>query len=157
MKNKEKYAKKIIEIACDGDSIAIASNSGKLVRCRNIKCCECLFDFANCENDTREWAESEYIEKPVISKRDRAFLDYIKEGCKFVARDENGKLFVYGSKPYKDKRCNCWRSDRRNSPILCLNYNIVFPMVKWEDSEPWLIEDLKKLEVVEEYEQRNTF
>lgn len=25
-------------------------------------------------------------------------------------------------------------------------------MVKWGDGEPWLIEDLKKLEVVEEYE-----
>ena len=25
-------------------------------------------------------------------------------------------------------------------------------MVKWSDSEPWLIENLKKLEVVEEYE-----
>lgn len=153
MKNKEKYAKEIIEIACDGDSIAITSNSGKLVRCRNIKCEECLFNCTNCEDDTREWAESEYVEKPVISRRDKAFLVYIKEGYKFVARDENGKLFVYGSKPYKDKRCNCWRSDRRNSPILCLNYNIVFPMVKWEDSEPWLIEDLKKLEVVDEYEK----
>lgn len=30
--------------------------------------------------------------------------------------------------------------------------DVDFPMVKWEDSEPWLIEDLKKLEVVEEYE-----
>ena len=152
MKNKEKYAKEIIEIACDGNNIAIASNSGKLVRCKSIKCYGCLFDFANCEKETREWAESEYIEKPVISKRDRAFLEYIKEGCKFIARDENGKLFVYGSKPYKDKRCNCWRSDRRNNPILCLNYNIVFPMVKWEDSEPWLIEDLKQFGVVDEYE-----
>lgn len=25
-------------------------------------------------------------------------------------------------------------------------------MVKWSESEPWLIENLKKLEVVEEYE-----
>lgn len=36
-------------------------------------------------------------------------------------------------------------------------FYIDLPMVKWEDDEPWLIEDLKKLEVVEEYEQRNTF
>ena len=27
-----------------------------------------------------------------------------------------------------------------------------FPMVKGEDSEPWLIKDLKKLEVVDSYE-----
>ena len=41
----------------------------------------------------------------------------------------------------------------------CLNryYNVDFPMVKWEDYEPWLIEDLKKLKVVEQYEQRDTF
>lgn len=151
MKNKEKYAKEILEIACNGDSIALKNN--KLTCCRCLDCYECLFNCSGCcREQVKEWAESEYIEKPVISKRDKAFLEYIKEGCKFVARDENGKLFVYGSKPYKDKRCNCWRSDRRNSPILCLNYNIVFPMVKWEDSEPWLIEDLKKLEVVDEYE-----
>lgn len=149
MKNKEKYAKEIIEIACGGDSIAIASNSGKLVRCRNIKCYECLFNSTNCENDTREWAESEYIEKPVISKRDRAFLDYIKEEYKFIARDENGKLYVYNLKPYKDKVALCWGVS--NYVCLTLNYNVDFPMVKWEDSEPWLIEDLKKLEVVEEY------
>ena len=65
--------------ACDGDSVAIASNSGKLVRCKNIECYECLFNWTNCDKEAREWAESEYIEKPVISKRDRAYLEYIKE------------------------------------------------------------------------------
>lgn len=156
MKNKEKFGKEIIEIACSGHAVSVSKVTGKPIACKNnnCKCCVRHNDVSICcdEERLKEWAESEYIEKPVISKRDRAFLDYIKEGYKFIARDENGKLFVYGSKPYKDKRCNCWRSDRRNSPILCLNYNIVFPMVKWEDSEPWLIEDLKKLDVVDECE-----
>lgn len=31
-------------------------------------------------------------------------------------------------------------------------FRLNLPMVKWSDKEPWLIEDLKKLEVVEEYE-----
>lgn len=31
-------------------------------------------------------------------------------------------------------------------------FNIGFPMVKWSDDSPWLIEDLKKLEVVDSYE-----
>ena len=35
---------------------------------------------------------------------------------------------------------------------ISTDFNVDFPMVKWSDSEPWLIEDLKKLEVVEEYE-----
>ena len=153
MKNKEKYAKKIIEIACSGCRFGVNKCTGEITSCNYILCRNCVFhNNADCSEVKREWAESEYIEKLVISKIDRAFLEYLIEKYKYIARDENGKLFVYGSKPYKDKRCNCWRSDRRNSPILCLNYNIVFPMVKWEDSEPWLIEDLKKLEVVDEYE-----
>lgn len=150
MKNKEKYAKEIIEIACDGDIVAIASNSGKLVRCRNIKCEECLFNCTNCENDTREWAESEYIEKPVISKRDRAFLEYIDKQYEYLARDKTGRLYVHRKKPYRNDIF--WTNVARS---FCLNdrINVDFPMVKWEDSEPWLIEDLKKLEVVDEYEK----
>lgn len=31
-------------------------------------------------------------------------------------------------------------------------FSVDFPMVKWSDKKPWLIEDLKKLEVVENYE-----
>ena len=43
-----------------------------------------------------------------------------------------------------------WGSD-----YYCLNskFDVYFPMVKWSDDSPWLIEDLKKLEVVEEYEK----
>ena len=128
--------------------------SGKLVRCRNIKCCECLFDFVNCENDTREWAESEYIEKPVISKRDRTFLEYLDKQYEYLARDKTGQLYAHRAKPYRDD--SFWTNVGRR---FCLNdrINVDFPMVKWEDSEPWLIEDLKRLEVVDEYEQRNTF
>lgn len=148
MKNKEKFGKEIIDIACDGDSIAIASNSGKLVRCRNIKCYECLFNCENCENDTREWAESEYIEKPVISRRDKAFLEYLDKQYEYLARDKTGQLYVHRAKPYRDDIF--WTNVGRR---FCLNdrINVDFPMVKWEDSEPWLIEDLKKLDVVDEY------
>lgn len=35
------------------------------------------------------------------------------------------------------------------------NFNVDFPMIKWSDEEPWMIEDLKKLEVVDEYELIN--
>lgn len=149
MKNKEKFEKEIIEIACDGDNIAITSNGGKLVRCRNIKCYECLFNFTNCENDTREWAESEYIEKSVISKRDRAFLEYLGEKLKYIARSRSDNLMAYQNSA--EKREDGWVID--SGAIKSLQkLNIDFPMVKWEDSEPWLIEDLKQLEVVDEYE-----
>lgn len=33
MKNKEKYTKEIMEIACSGDSIAVVKKSGRIVSC----------------------------------------------------------------------------------------------------------------------------
>lgn len=102
----------------------------------------------------KEWAESEYIEKPVISKRDRAIFDYIIGEFKYIARDRDNKLFLYEKEPYKNSD-KSWVHIGVN--CFCLNHRIRvdFPMVKWEDEEPWLIEDLKKLEVVEEYEYLN--
>ena len=149
MKNKEKFAKEIMNIACSGSRIAVMKRSGRIVPCDGILCSVCLFS-SDCRKNIKDWAESEYIEKPVISKRDREFLGHIREEYKFVARDENGKLFIYETQPKKGKTYWYLTYDMYS----CLNryYNVDFPMVKWEDSEPWLIEDLKKLEVVEDYE-----
>lgn len=148
MKNKEKYAKEIVEIACSGDTIAVTKEGEHIVRCSGTACSECLFVRCDCENEMREWAEQEYIEKPVISKRDRAFLDYLKD-YKYIARDEGGRLCVYMSIPTKSFACNCWGADYIYKSLKGLD--IDFSMIKWSDKEPWLIEDLKKLDVVEEY------
>ena len=156
MKNKEKYAKEIVELACDGNGIAVDKHSGTVCSCNYVSCSNCLFDDSkDCDRGRRKWAESEYIEKTVISKRDRVFLDYIKEECKFIARDENGELFVYTGEPHK--LIDCWEVDcyenagcEVDKPLRMFNINL--PMIKWEDDKPWFIEDLKKLEVVEKYD-----
>ena len=153
MKNKEKYAKEIVELACDGNRIAVVRQTGEFRSCYKTACIECLFhssDREQCRERTREWAESEYIEKPVISKRDRAFLDCIMGKYKYIARDKTGYLYAYREKP--DKHDVFW------SRSICEYFgfnnriDVCFPLVKWEDDEPWLIEDLKKLEVVDSYE-----
>lgn len=41
----------------------------------------------DCRKNIKDWSESEYIEKPVISKKDRAFLDYLSENIEYIARD----------------------------------------------------------------------
>ena len=148
MKNKEKYAKEIMEIACSGDSTAIIEKSGRIVPCDVNRCSLCLFRGYDCKESTRKWAESEYTEKLVISKRDVSFLDYLKY-YKYIARDDDEELYVYTSIP--TKRSDCWGADGAYRSLRGLD--IDFPMIKWSDSEPWLIEDLKKLEVVEEYEK----
>lgn len=154
MKNKEKFAKEIIEIACSGDVLAVSKVTGKPISCKNTSCenCDRCNDFPICEEKRlREWAESEYIEKPVISKRDREFLEYLDANTHYIARDLNGGLYVYISKPHK--LIDYWESAGCEVDKTLRMFNIDIPMVKWSDDEPWLIEDLKKLEVVEEYEK----
>lgn len=150
MKNKEKYAKEIMEIACSGDSISIIKKSGRIVPCNSAICSLCLFRGYDCKENAREWAESEYVERPVISKRDRAFLEYLGEELKYIVRSKSANLIAYQNSA--EKREDGWVID--SGAIKSLQkLNIDFPMVKWEDDKPWLIEDLKKLEVVEEYEK----
>ena len=151
MKNKEKYAKEIIELACDGYSIATDKKSGRIVPCEASYCANCLFCNFDCHKETRQWAEYEYIEKPVISKRDRAFLELFNDKCKYIARDSNGELHGYELTAMKNEKMKIWDTTAEYVNIDYF-FAVDFPMVKWSDSEPWLIEDLKKLEVVEEYE-----
>lgn len=150
MKNKEKYAKEIIEVACCGYCFGMDKNTSEIISCDCIYCHNCVFDGdMNCNETKRRWAESEYIEPVKISKRDRAFLDYIKNNFVYIARNENGKLFAYEAQPRKEK--TYWKCTCGNCLLLNRQLNIDFPMVKWEDTEPWLIEDLKRLKVCEEY------
>ena len=61
MKNKEKYAKEIIEIAATGTSVAMCN--GVLRECRGLDCSQCDFcSDGECDEKIKEWAESEYIE-----------------------------------------------------------------------------------------------
>ena len=153
MKNKEKYAKEIIEIACSGNVVAVSKVTGKPIGCENNSCedCDRYNDFLCFRKERlKEWAESEYIEKPVISKRDRAFLECIGKGIKYITRDMKGGLFIYVIKPHK--LIDCWGSCGVEPNKSLEFFKLDFPMIKWSDSEPWLIEDLKKLEVVDSYE-----
>lgn len=147
MKNKEKYSKNIVELACDGNGIAVDKRTGKVDSCLCIPCSNCLFnDNKNCDKGRREWAESEYVEFLVISKSDKAFLEYLREEYKYIARDKNDILCVCESA--------YWYWGDGSYFRLNPHFDIDFPMVKWSDEKPWLIEDLKRLEVVDEYENQ---
>lgn len=151
MKNKEKYEKEIMNIACSGDSIAVMKKRGSVVSCNETNCCLCLFRGDDCKEKIREWAESEYIEKPVISKRDRMFLDLLKDRWKYMSRDNiSNAVYVFTEIPEKsDIGHFAYTGEARR---ISSDFNVVFPIVKWSDEEPWYIDDLKKLEVVEEYD-----
>ena len=62
MKNKEKFAKEIVEIACSGERLAVSS--GVIRKCIGLPCYKCSFysDGIDCNEIRKTWAESEYIE-----------------------------------------------------------------------------------------------
>lgn len=151
MKNIEKYSKEILEYASSTEkAIAVCKETMKPCDCSatSIRCKNCICSVDDsCENEPLyKWAMAEYIERPKISKRDRTFLDYL-EGYKYMARDKNGDLYAYTSVPIRTN--TSWRDATCKN--LC-SLDICFPMVKWSDEALWVIDFLKKLEVVDEYE-----
>ena len=81
-----------------------------------------------------------------ITSDEKVLLKNIAKNFKYIARNSDSTLFVYGDEPEKEVRTlNMWLR-RPDSYIANLAvYSHLFPMVKWEDEEPWLIEDLLKL------------
>ena len=153
MKNIEKYVKEILEYASSTEkAIAVCKETMKPCDCSatSIRCKNCICSVDDsCENEPLyKWAMAEYIERPKISKKDRAFLDYLGD-YEYMTRDDSGKLYVYISTPIKRLACACWGTVDTCKSLAGLD--IDFQMVKWSDDEPWKIEDLKKLEVCDEY------
>lgn len=156
MKNKEKYAKEIVDaVTSGGYGFGFNKYSEEIKRCNEVSCDECLFGELSgtyeCNKVKREWAESEYVEKPVISKMDRSFLDYLRVRWKYMARDNiSNTVYAFTEIPEKSKFGHfAYTGEARR---ISSDFNVVFPMVKWSDEKPWLIEDLKKLEGVDSYE-----
>ena len=67
MKNKEKFAKEIVDIACSRYNIAFDKEANKLTACINTPCGKCAFysPSSSCDDKCKEWSESEYKELEV--------------------------------------------------------------------------------------------
>lgn len=122
MLNKEKFAKKIFEIACEGQSIAVVN--GKPTTCLDIiDCKECIFynnnnNYRCSSNAIKKWANSEYVEPPVdwskvavdtpILVRDYDYQDWFK---RHFAKYEDGVVYswVDGLTSWStDERTTAW-------------------------------------------------
>lgn len=102
MLNREKFAKEILDIACNGDGFGLCD--GKLVACGNIVCTKCEFNSVShsCNERTREWANSEYVEPSVDWSKVavdtkilvRTHEDSVWERRHF-AKYEDGKIYAW--------------------------------------------------------------
>ena len=99
MKNREKFAKEILDIVCKGNHFAV-TKLGKIDRCNKIGCAECLFD-DDCTVGLEQWSESEYIEKPTITSKEKMFLDLLLPKWKYIVRGADKNLYVFDFMPSK--------------------------------------------------------
>ena len=75
MKNKEYYKDQILELAYDGYSIAVNSETHKPYAC--ISCGNCIFKHTeSCTDALKEWLEQEHNE-PLLNDAERQYLEAV--------------------------------------------------------------------------------
>ena len=83
-------------------------------------------------------------EKPKLSDDEKAILRNIDKSYKWIARDNDSMLFVFTRKPIKnDYYWKCKDEDEDDECCVYL-FDHLFQFIKWEDEEPYFIEDLLK-------------
>lgn len=104
--------------------------------CDGKYCKEC--DLCANVNEILKILLSEHKEKPKITDDEKAILRSVDNKFEFIARDEDGNLFIYMRKPYKDQ--TKWESGALVTALDIFNH--LFQSIKWEDKEPWSIKEL---------------
>ena len=80
------------------------------------------------------------IEKTIARNIDKEY--------KWMARDNDGNLYVYEGKPKKEE--SSWYSDGCS---LFFQFSHLFSAIKWEDEEPTLISDIYNPQVLDDAER----
>lgn len=97
-----------------------------------------------------DWLYAEHIEKHTLNKYEHALCEALQTG--WIARDRGGTIYGYPTEEKPRKTGNIWEwTDNlvKIYSLLALNPEIEFDFIRWEDEEPWSVEELLKLEVRE--------
>ena len=108
----------------------------------NLKCINYLneFDIMKVYKDytCKELLWERKEKKLVISEDEKAILRNVPKHYKWIARDLNGHLYIYVSKPKKG--LTIWV----NTGLPMVSFDHLFRFIKYEDKEPYSIEKLLK-------------
>ena len=146
MTNAEFYKKELFDIVCDGYSIGMNKVTNKLEACELLGCRNCSWA-GRCSEGLREWCHSEYINKPKLTKNEKKFLDIINHKYKYVTKSKNNILCLSAGIPIRTG--NDWIGVNDCAYISENYFNVLFRFIKWDDEEPWLLDDMRKLEICE--------
>ena len=99
-------------------------------------------DFFECYNNALKGEENnvEVVLIELIPSKltevERIILENTSEENKYIARDENGSLFLYPDKPKKECEKYGWLASASGCESFCL-FNHLFQNIKWSDEEPY--------------------
>ena len=93
------------------------------------------FDF-DCEYRNLVW---ERKEKPKLTPQERTLLEALEDKWKYIARDKEGDLYIYGTAPQKNSLFR-WGYSVVNAGFTPFNH--LFTFITWEDTEPYSIKEL---------------
>lgn len=136
MKNKEFYSEELETLLVEGQTHVICD-----FKRFHEPLCEkaCLHkDCLVCKAAFRIWLDDDHVEKVKITLFEQSILYHLIE-CDFqyIAREEDGDLYGYISKPHKDRYGWIWNFDDDDVPFVDLNlFNNCFNFITWEDTEP---------------------
>ena len=80
--------------------------------------------------------------EPKLTEDEKVILRNIYKEYKWITRDEEGYLTVHNVKPYKSPEF--WVSESDIAWEYLVPFNNLFQFIKWEDEEPYSIEELLK-------------
>ena len=146
MTNFEKWKDEISILLRRYEKVAVVNNEP--CSCYKADChsCDMNTPSISCQVSLLKWLYSEYKEPaPKLTKREYGFLLFVENG--YIARDSDNDLFWYENKP--SRHIDEWRIDGGSATSFNRKIYTLFPFIKWEDEEPWKVEDLLKLEVEE--------
>lgn len=108
--------------------------------CHIIEPDDCCTVDEDCSKCRINWLNAEHKEIPKISNAERVILENVNKEYKWIARDMQGRLYIYNSKPEKTESYWSWTDNL----LHFMAYNHLFQFIKWEDIEPYNIEELLK-------------
>lgn len=101
-------------------------------RCVGRECPKCKFD----------WIQQEHKEKITLSEAERVILENIDKDYKWIARDKDNSLWLYGDRPIK--KSALWSNEYSEIGEEFAFYKHLFQFITWQDDEPYNIEELLK-------------
>ena len=71
----------------------------------------------------------------MFTDTEKQILEATDKSYKWIARDENGRLYIYSTKPYKDEDCGFFNTKFNNGFLFnkCVS-DVLFKNVTWENS-----------------------